>query len=150
MSGWHVLSSRSDVDDLLTQFDYFHDACVRELHLWTETFVDTELRMSCPGHLDTHIRILFQKQSVAPSAIEMQFDEVVQFNFQPSLENYDSIIFSAGIFIEDGIYYWVEGGGKDLKTALAGKITWIAGKKLKWRDSSSLMGDKLRYCSGPP
>ena len=148
MSDWRVLSDQRGIDELLKLFGNFHDGCIREMHLWTETFVKENLSMSCPSHLDTKVRILFQRQFVSPSAVELQFDGVVQVRMQPTAENYDSVIFEAGIFMSGDLFYWTDGGATSLNEFLLGSPgTLIVGKQLKWRDASPWMGPTLRYRS---
>ena len=64
VAAWKPLSSQADLDQLMNIFGHFHDGCIREAHVWTEHFVDTDLRMSCTGDLDTRVRLLIQRQRV--------------------------------------------------------------------------------------
>lgn len=132
---WNVLTTEQDAKILSDLFGDFHDGCIREAHVWTETSVAQNLTMTCPTNLDTHVRIYFQRQFASPSAIELLFDEVVGMQLTSSPDDSDSIIWSASISFETGVFYWRDGSGK----------SWIGGKKLKWRDVSSWMGDTIRY-----
>src|SRR5436190_16294367 len=105
---WNAVASEADIERLLDVFGGFHDGCLREAHIWTETYIMGDLRMHCPGDLDTRVRILFQRQFHGPSAIEVLFEQVVAFHLQPSPENYDSIIYDAAMLLVNGLYYWAD------------------------------------------
>jgi hypothetical protein len=98
--------------------------------------------------LDTRVRLLIQRQWNTPSAVELLFEQVTTFHLQPSPYNYDSLILDATMFLEGDTYYWAD-VGTWLPTANdRDKATWIAAKKVSWRDASDWMGAKLRYRSG--
>src|SRR5215212_4141203 len=48
---WCNVETAADVERLLSTFGEFHDGCLREVHIWTETSVDDDLTMTCPGYL---------------------------------------------------------------------------------------------------
>ncbi len=142
---WVEVTNQADLDGLMNTFGAFHDACIKEMHLWTESYVDSDLFMSCPPHLDTHVRLLIQRQFEDPSAIELLFDEVRRINVVPSPDNYDSIIFDATLLFTEDVFYWADAGRwlPDQEDSM--NTTWIAANKLKWRDASEWMGEELRY-----
>jgi hypothetical protein len=142
---WNTLRSQADLDGFLDVFGGFHDGCLREAHIWTDTYVMPDLRMQCPGDLDTRVRILFQRQFREPSAIELLFEQVVTFHLQPSPDNYDSIIYDATMLLADGLYYWAESTEWSPRSESRDSATWIAAKQLSWRDASNWMGDELRF-----
>ncbi len=142
---WQGVSTPHDLEGLLRVFGGFHDSCLREAHIWTETWVAEDLSMGCPGHLDTSIRMLFQRQFRAPSAIELWFTEVVAFHLAPPPENYDSVISDAVLLKRDDLIYWADGGDWHPEHPHRDENTWIAAKRLRWRDASDWLGDKLRY-----
>jgi hypothetical protein len=107
-------------------FGDFHDGCLREAHIWTESFVDTEMRMSVASDLETRVRLLIQRQWRDPSAIELLFEEVTALHLRPSPQDYD----------------W------SLDSPKRDEVTWIAAKKLSWRDVSAWMGPNLHYGPG--
>jgi hypothetical protein len=67
---------------------------------------------------------------------------------QPSAENYDSIILSAEMLYRDGTFYWTDLGGWVPESPTRDEATWIAAKKVSWRDVSEWMGSDLRYGPG--
>jgi hypothetical protein len=142
---WNPINSQADVERLLTLFGGFHDGCLREAHVWTEHYVNSDLSMNCPGNLDTRVRLLIQRQFKGPSAIELLFEQVITFHLQPSEENYDSVIFDATILRDGDTFYWADTGSWLPKNATRDNATWIAAKKLSWRDASNWMGAQLRF-----
>jgi len=147
-ASWRPLVSQADLDQLMHVFGGFHDGCIREAHIWTESFVDTGMRMSCASDLDTRLRLLIQRQWKDPSAIELLFEQVITFHLQPSPENYDSIIFGAAMLCRDGTFYWAEDSGWTPDSPKRDDASWIAAKKLSWRDVSEWMGPDLHYGPG--
>ena len=142
---WIKIETEDDIDQLLHAFGRFHDGCLREAHIWTEHYVDEDLSMACTGNLDTHIRMLFQRQWKNPSAIELRFDQVIRFNLVPSPENCDSVIFDATLLLREGVIYWAEWRNWTPDSDDRDAITWVAAKGLFWRDASEWMGQRLRY-----
>src|SRR5580704_1157240 len=104
MTTWSPITTQSDIGNLLNVFGGFHDGCLREAHVWTEHYVNSDLNMKCTGDLDTRIRLLIQRQFKEPSAIELFFEQVITFHLQSSAENYDSIIFDATMFKDGDIF----------------------------------------------
>jgi hypothetical protein len=80
-----------------SKFNGFHDACLREVAIATETYVDVDGAMSCPGHLDTSALLYLQSQSEALGAIELRCIGVSHFHLNPTPENCDSIISSGAV-----------------------------------------------------
>lgn len=139
---WTPITSEADIERLLNLFGGFHDGCLREAHIWTETYVEENLSMFCPGHLDTRVRLLIQRQVANPSAIEMLFEQVIGFHMAPTPDNYDSIIYGATLEVVDGVFFWSDGASW---ISVDEGTTWIRAKGLSWRDASEWMGDQLRY-----
>jgi hypothetical protein len=89
--------------------DWFHDSCIKELYMWTDHYVNKDLSMSISASRDHRVRLLIQRQSINPTAIELIFDELVQLYINPSPEDYDSIIFTNE---HDCVYLRGEAKGK--------------------------------------
>jgi hypothetical protein len=147
-TSWIPLLSQADLDQLMLSCGGFHDGCFREAHVWTESFVDADMRMSVASDLDTRVRLLIQRQWKDPSAIELLFEHVTTFHLQPSPEKYDSIIFGAAMLCRDGVFYWAEDADWSPESSKRDDVTWVAAKKLSWRDVSEWMGPDLHYGRG--
>jgi hypothetical protein len=117
------------------------------VHIWTEHYVSEDLSMACQGQLDTHARMLFQRQYKPLSALELVFHQVLGFRLSPSPENYDSIIFDATLTLQDGVFCWADDFGL---TEGDEDTTWVTAKELWWRDASEWMGAELRYGPAEP
>lgn len=146
-SCWNEIKDIKDINDFMERFGWFSDSCLKELHLWTEHFVEKDLSMAISPNLDCKIKVLFQRQDTNPSAIEMLFEQVTRVNIIPSPENYDSIIFSATLISIDGTFYWADDEAWKPDDPSKYAVSWISSKKIKWRDVSEWMGAELRYGS---
>ena len=142
---WHELREESDIKDLLERFGYFHDGCLREMHMWTGTYVDEDFSMSVSGELDTNVKMLFQRQYSNPSAIELLFEGVTGIHIIPTPENYDSIIRDATILKCNHNFYWADDSNFHPGKGIENGVSWIAAKKLKWREANNWMGKQNRY-----
>lgn len=142
---WLEVKNNKDIDEILVKFGYFHDSCLKELYMWTDSYVDEELSMSVSPELDTNVRILFQRQSNHPSAIELLFEGVTQFHIVPTPIYYVSIIYDAKLILHNGLFYWTDNVDWEPETSGNSSNSWIAAKSLKCRDVSSWMGKQNRY-----
>jgi hypothetical protein len=77
------------------------------------------------------------------------FEQVVTFHLQPGPQNYDSIIYDATMLLDGDRMYWADTGGWTYTAANRDDATWIAAKKMSWRDASEWMGSNLRYGTTP-
>jgi hypothetical protein len=102
---WNKFNNSTDIGKFMDLFGRFHDSCLKELYMSTETFVDEELCMSMSVNLDTCVRILFRRQDRDPSAIELLFKGVTHFHIYPRAENEDSIIYGAKLLLKEGQFY---------------------------------------------
>jgi hypothetical protein len=154
---WIPLSSSGAIEDFLAKFGDFHDGCLREVALATETYVDERRAMACPGHLDTSALLYFQRQSEDFPAIELRCMGVTQFRLRPTPDNCDSIIVG-GTVATDGerLRLAVNFAGAPLT---APPNTWVelphrshedpdlevVARSMAWRSLNDALGDKLRY-----
>lgn len=142
---WNKFNNSTDIENFMDLFGEFHDSCLKELYMSTETFVDEELSMSMSVNLDTCVRILFQRQDRDPSAIELLFKGVTHFHIYPRAENQDSIIYGAKLLLIEGQFYWAEDEEWQIDQPFLQPISWISAKEIYWRDVSPWMGKKRRY-----
>jgi hypothetical protein len=42
---WIEVKDSKDIEKLLDKFSRFHDSCLKELYMWTESYVDENLSM---------------------------------------------------------------------------------------------------------
>ena len=135
MTDWKEIQDEKDIETLLQLYGHFHDGCLREVHIVTRESVDSELYMSFDGNLTAIL--LFQRQYKDPTVIELKFETVGQFNFNPSESNYDSIIYDATFKKIDNLFYWAN--EEDWKFG-DNTAVWISGQKVFWRERPELIG----------
>jgi hypothetical protein len=141
--GWQALRNSADVEALMTLCGHFHDACVREIHVATGHYVDESLSMTVDWK--TAIHMLVQRQFRPFPAVELRFEEVVGMGFSAPQPDCDAIIFAAAFFVRDDIFYWADSGLWTPESAR--ENTWVAARKVSWRDASNWLGPSLRYRS---
>ena len=126
-------------------FRNFHDACLREIHVVTSHHVDADLAM----HVDwrTTVHMLIQRQYASPSALELRFEEVVELRVLPPPPDCERIIFGAAFFLREGIYYWADDAGWFPESHRDEGVTWIASRRVYWRDASEWIGNDIRYAA---
>ena len=142
---WKDITSVNDANELVDLFGGFHDACIREAHLFTDHYINGDLSMNCPGNLDTSIRFVVQRQFRNTACIELLFGGVTRCNLVPTPDNYDSIIYEAKIGIENGEIYWVLDTDRPPSKCKANRDTWVSSKTLKWRPNDEFLGKELHF-----
>lgn len=154
---WRQLTSEGDVASLMHAFGAFHDSCLKEACVSTESYVATNLSMSCPGHLHTNAHVLFQRQFKPVSVIELFFEQLTHFTLSPSPEGCDSIIHYARVTLEGGIFSLIgtfTAGPLRLPPGTPSGV-WqrqpgtgefrVAGRRLSWREAPGWLGSETRY-----
>lgn len=141
---WIELKEELEIRELLENYGYFHDGCLKEVHMWTETHVDDNLTMNAPSGLDTNVKLLFQRQFKNPSVIELWFEGITGIYILPTLEKFDSILFEAIILKQKDTYYWSDDIDFD-PNQIEYNISWISAKKLRWREKNDWLGKQNRY-----
>lgn len=154
---WIPLSSPETIADFVSEFGGFHDGCLREAALATETYVDERRAMACPGHLDTSALLFFQRQSEELPAIELRCTGVIQFLLRPTPDNCDSIIIG-GEVTADG--QWLRLAVCFAGAPLTGPPNTfvelphrsledpdleVIAQAMAWRSLDGALGYKLRY-----
>jgi hypothetical protein len=158
---WRLVRDQADLDEISRAFRGFHDACLRELHLWQDLFVDEDGGMHHPWDSKLHVRLLIQRQRLSwepdrPSAIELWFDDATHLHVADTPVDYEGWINAGTLLKQRDIYYWAAAGGWtpddvqpanwNISSGLAvGPVTWVAGRTLRWRDASPWMGSTPRY-----
>lgn len=138
---WNVIVSQVDADHLMQTFGSFHDSCLKELAVQNREFVDPKLSMSFDNK--TFVRMLFQRQFNKASAIEMLFEDVVDFNWVQDERNSDpgmSIILQAVCLWENDTLYWAEDIDWQVDSSDKNDYRWIAAKQCRWRIREAALG----------
>lgn len=99
---WNELDSPAAINRLIAAFGGFHDACLREISVATETYVGKDMAMRCPPNLDTSVLLFLQRGAAPVSAVEIHCREVTGLHLKPSPEGCDSIIMGGAIGLGQG------------------------------------------------
>jgi hypothetical protein len=154
---WIPLSSSRAITDFLTEFGGFHDACLREVGIATETYVNERRVMACPGHLETSALLYFQRQSDHLPAIELRCTGITQFRLRPTPDNCDSIILAGAVAAEgERVRLAVCFAGGPLtgppntfvqlsERSLTDPDLEVVAQSIAWRSLNDALGNKLRY-----
>lgn len=154
---WHVITGEADLDALREHFSGFHDACLREVHVWRDIFVDEEGIMHNAAQAGTHARLLFQRQDLdGPQAIELWFDEVRHVQVVQIPFDDDQFMSAATLIREGDVYYWADAPDWTPNAAVPlareagagyaqGSPMWVGARQLRWRDVPDWLGNTLRY-----
>lgn len=145
---WYELITTEDLQQFMDLVGCFHDGCIREIHVDSGHYVAENLSMTVGGKTTAHM--LVQRQFRAPSAVELYFDNVVRLAVNPPPLGYDAIIYEATFCLREQVFYWAESKEWDTDSRNRDDFTWIAARRVWWRDASEWMGPDLRYRTGPP
>jgi hypothetical protein len=154
---WNDLDSAEAIDRLLVGFGGFHDACLREISVATETYVGEGMAMSCPSNLDTSVRLFFQRGGATIPALEIDCREVTSLHLEPSAEGCDSIIAGGAIGLREGqVRLAVNFIGGPLKAAPDSRVfiparplerpdLEVTARSMSWRPLENSLGRARRY-----
>ena len=145
---WNEVTSEADIKRLMEAFGYFHDGCIREMHLWGGYSVGDNLSMHCPETPDLRCRLLIQRQWKDPAAIELLFDGVSHCSVAAEA-GYDRIIMEATLLLEPGRIVWSPDEEFHESEFEPGASSAIVAKRLWWREIESGLGSALRYSQLP-
>lgn len=139
---WIEVNSKEDVDYLNDIFGNFHDSCLKEICFSSGGYVQEDLSMHALGQ--PIARFLFQRQWENPSAIEIEFRDVIQINIKPEGENEFVDIMIEHLYLYDNIFFW---SARDYEIHEADKDchTWISAKSVYWRIRDDFLGNKKIY-----
>jgi len=142
---WYELTDKKSVKNLLNQYDGFHDSCLKEMMIHTNSFVDEEYRMSVEPTFTAYL--YFQSQCELPaSTIEMKFEEVIECHLMPHTRYYDAIIFDVKIAFFDDAIYWANSADFSPEQPHYQKgLYWLSAKKVYWRPIEAVLGSENRY-----
>jgi hypothetical protein len=143
---WQELKDQTDVEELMRVFGSFHDSCLKEIAVRNREYVASGLAMGFDN--PTAVRFLFQRQFRNPVAIELQFEDVEDFNWVHFNTQHDtgfSVIYQAVFFWQDSLLYWAEDIDWHLTADDRNDFRWISAKRARWRTVEDGAGpeDKL-------
>ncbi len=116
----------------------FHDSCLRDVHISTREFVDEELAMSFDNIITG--TLLFQRQFKNNPVLELKFEDINRFNFNPA-GLYDGVIYEASFKKVNDLFYWSDEMDWEIGDVEA---NWISANKVLWRFRPELIGNVTR------
>ena len=136
---WTEIKNELDIKNLMEDYDYFHDTCIRDIYITTEDFVDND-RYMCFKNTFT-ISMLFQRQAKNNSVLELKFESVKDMNIN-HLPHFSTLNDDeATLIVNNDLFYWA-----NRKNWNIGKnnAMWISAEKIYWRFRPELIGDIRR------
>jgi hypothetical protein len=85
--------------------------------------------------------LLFQRQYKNLPVIELKFDNVDQFNYNPLEQGSYAVILDATFIKTDGLFYWAD---EDNWKIVDNEAVWISGERVYWRERPELLGQVNR------
>ncbi|WP_207434534.1 hypothetical protein [Sabulibacter ruber] len=136
---WKEIITKADIEELLHNYGYFHDSCLRDVHISTREYVDERLAM----HFDNKnvATLVFQRQFDQNTILELKFEDVCRFSFYPLQPDYNGVIYDVTFKKEEDIYYWADEPEWEIGDEDA---NWISAKKAYWRYRPGLRGSVTR------
>jgi hypothetical protein len=136
---WTEIKEQSDIDKIMELYGNFHDSCLRDIYISTREFVDEKRAM----HFDNKLTasLLFQRQFKQNTVLELKFEDIDHFNFNPLDKGEYAVILDATLITKSGLFYWADFAGWEIGD---NEAIWISGKKLFWRLRPELIGNLKR------
>lgn len=145
---WASLNDQADIAALMQLADDFHDACLRECHVWTGAYVDASGGyLVQPEDWDVSARVFLQCRTVP--AVELRFRKVINLHVAavPPLHGHE--IAAVTFLVRDGRFYWADVDGWNPGEAPSPlEFTWLVAHEAAWRIRGNWLGPELRYGSG--
>ena len=134
MTTWNEITSAQALAELAALTGRFHDGCVKELRYVSGAYVAPDLSMAPLNDLRV-LRMIVQCQSREHPVIELEFAGLKTLSLSPVGTDYTCEISEAIMRVEDGCFYWSDGGD-----------TTVCAEKLRWRLlGEDCLGDREFY-----
>ena len=134
MTTWNEITSAQALAELAALTGRFHDGCVKELRYVSGAYVAPDLSMA-PLNDRRVLRMIVQCQSREHPVIELEFSGLKTLTLSPVGTDYTCEISEAIMRMEDGCFYWSDGGD-----------TTVCAEKLRWRLlGEDCLGDREFY-----
>ena len=143
---WNSVSNEQDLSILMETVCGFHDSCIKEMKYTSGAYVDTDLAMYPVNDLRI-LKMIIQRQSDAPSAIELECSGLKYLRLSPCDERYTCEIHDATMLLTDGCVFWCDGGGLTAAEIEQYSGTVICAEKVQWRAVNEYMGEREVYWS---
>lgn len=142
---WYPLKDKQSIKHLLTKYDGFHDSCLKEMMIHTNSYVDEDYHMQVEPTMTAYF--YFQSQLDLPyPVIEMKFEDVVECHLIPNSKYFDAIVLDVTLAIYNGAVYWANSPDFTPEKPIYQKgLYWISAKQAFWRPMEKGFGSDNRY-----
>lgn len=145
---WHRVKTQEDIDELMEQFNQFHDSVITEMNYTSGAFIHPALLMY-PVNAKRRLRVVFQHQDKDMPSIELVFDEIKRLNLAPAGTNMFAQITDVFFQKINGKMYWAQTADFNVdkieKDLSYNDFTWISSKRVQWRVIEGHLGTDLVY-----
>ena len=138
------INDERDIENLMKEFNHFHDSCIKEIKYYSGGYVDEKGAMY-PFNSERCVNIIFQSQGANTRVIEMKFEKIKKLNLSPRNEEYDCVIYGATLVKINDLFYWSEWENLKIEDLKNEEGTWISAEKLSWRRLENATGNKEIY-----
>ena len=142
---WRTIKDQADINYLMEAFGYFHDSCLKEMKYTSGTYVDEELRMQ-PTNNSRTLHVIFQHQYNDPTAIELEFSELIELKLYPVNPYYTAEIIDATLMLNDSSVCWYDCGTLPEGELDQYKGTLIRAGMVRWRTADEYIGETDVFC----
>ncbi|RDU25249.1 hypothetical protein [Anaerosacchariphilus polymeriproducens] len=138
------IKNEQDIMELMQEFNWFHDSCIKELKYLSGGYVNEDGSMYASNSIRS-LSIIFQSQNARARVIELKFDLINKLNLVPSNDKYDCVIYDASLVKIDNIFYWSDWEDFKIEDINTEDGTWISGQKVSWRILKDCFGELEIY-----
>lgn len=114
MFNYIEIKNNEDTEELMKEFNWFHDSCIKELVYYSGGYVGEDGSMY-PFNSSRCVKIIFQSQSANTRVIEVKFEKIQKLNLLPRDEDYDCVILGATLKKSMIYFFGVNGKISKLK-----------------------------------
>jgi len=136
---WQYITDELAIKDLMAMTHEFHDSCLKEMKYTSGAYIDQSYSMY-PTNAKRTLSIIFQRQALQNTIIEMEFSKIKYLKLMPLDERYTCEILDSSLFLCNGNIYWCDCGGltaSDIDTYVG---TIVCAEKLRWRSIAAPLG----------
>ena len=131
---WTELKTEEELAAFMNRVSWFHDSVLKELSYVSGAYVDANLNMY-PLNDRRVLRMVIQCQSREHPVVELEFAGLKTLSLSPIGTDYTCEISEADMRLEDGCFYWSDGGD-----------TTVCAEKMRWRMlGEDRLGDQEIY-----
>lgn len=131
---WHSLSSSRDIEEFMSNVNFFHDVALKDARFEFCNYVDEAGSFVMDLQKKSVAYFLFHLCDLKRGRVEFEvrFVGIEVVNLVGEIEGYDGLITSVNTGFKDGKIFWAAHGGWDGDMSDR-NIPWIIAEKAEWR-----------------